>query len=122
MRLVLDASAAVRMVMHAKGADGLLESVSAATARGRAEPLRERRSPTPCGNMPRPVSSMRKQRSSGTKRQSTWSMPSPPIGNSRRRSYPDQLVSIPQPPHPDAESTEGINPRDLTHRYGIITA
>jgi len=31
MRLVLDASAAVRMVMHAKGADGLLESVSAAT-------------------------------------------------------------------------------------------
>jgi predicted nucleic acid-binding protein len=31
MRLVLDASAAVRMVMRAEGADGLLESVSAAT-------------------------------------------------------------------------------------------
>lgn len=31
MRLVLDASAAVRMVMRAEGADGLLESVSTAT-------------------------------------------------------------------------------------------
>jgi predicted nucleic acid-binding protein len=31
MRLVLDASAAVRMVMRAEGADGLLESVATAT-------------------------------------------------------------------------------------------
>ena len=31
MRLVLNASAAVRMVMRAEGADGLLESVAAAT-------------------------------------------------------------------------------------------
>ena len=31
MRLVLDASAAVRVVMRAEGADGLLESVATAT-------------------------------------------------------------------------------------------